>query len=90
MSSSHTLSHAFFQCILMGFNVRLAGNHLYGKWLLTLLSLVMSLVVSCFMLSLFPQDVLDEIWDRTESVPEDFSYLLLNPRKPKPITFPLL
>ena len=25
------------------------------------------------MLSLFPQDVLDEIWDLTESVPEGFS-----------------
>ena len=26
----------------------------------------------------FPRDVLDEIWNRTESVPEDFSYLLLH------------
>ena len=26
---------------------------------------------------LFPRDVLDEIWDLIESVPEDFSYLLL-------------
>ena len=33
------------------FNVRLAGDHLYGKWLLTWLSLVMSLIVSCFVLS---------------------------------------
>ena len=30
------------------------------------------------MLSLFPRDVLDEIWDCIESVPEDFSYLLLH------------
>ena len=28
------------------FNVRLAGDHLYGKWLITWLSLVMSLMVS--------------------------------------------
>ena len=33
------------------FNVRLAGDHLYGKWLLTWLSLVISLIVSCFVLS---------------------------------------
>ena len=32
------------------FNVRVAGDHLYGKWLLTGLSLVMSLV-SYFVLS---------------------------------------
>ena len=43
------------------FNVRLAGDHLYGQWLFTLLSLVMSLVVSCFVLSFFPRDVLNEI-----------------------------
>ena len=45
------------------FNVRLAGDHLYGKWLFTWLSLVMSLMVSYFVLFLFPGDVLDEIWD---------------------------
>ena len=43
------------------FNVRLAGDHLYGKWLSV--HLVMSLMVSYFVLSLFPRDVLDEIWD---------------------------
>ena len=45
------------------FNVRLAGDHLYGKWLFIWMSLVMSLVVSYFVLSFFPRDVLDEIWD---------------------------
>ena len=45
------------------FNVRLAGDHLYGKLLLTWLSLVMSLMGSYFVLSFFPRDVLDEIWD---------------------------
>ena len=32
----------------------------------------MSMMVSYFVLSFFPRDVLDEIWDRTESVPENF------------------
>ena len=45
------------------FNVRLAGDHLYGKWLFTWLSLVMSLMVSYFVLSVSLRDVLDEIWD---------------------------
>ena len=49
------------------FNVRLAGGHLYGKLLFTWLSLVVSLMAS-FVLSFFPLDVLDEIWDLTESV----------------------
>ena len=44
-------------------NVRLAGDHLYGKWLFTLLPLVKSLMVSYFVLFLCPRDVLDEIWD---------------------------
>ena len=57
-------------------NVRLAGEHLRGKWLFTWLSLLMSLLVSCFVLSFFPRDVLDEIWDWFESVPENFSYVL--------------
>ena len=35
-------------------------------------SLVMSLIVSYFVLSYFPQVFLDEIWDLTESVPENF------------------
>ena len=36
------------------FDIRLAGDHLYGKWLLTWLSLVMCLMVSYFVLSFFP------------------------------------
>ena len=43
------------------FSVRL-DYHLYGKWLLNWLSLVMSLMVSYFVLPFFPRDVLDEIW----------------------------
>ena len=54
------------------FNVRLAGDHLYGKLLFTWLSLVMSLMVSYFVQSFFPRDVLDEIWDRIESVSDNF------------------
>ena len=38
------------------FNVRLADDHLYGKWLFTWLSLVMSLMVSYFVLS-FPHEI---------------------------------
>ena len=53
------------------FNVRLAGNQLYGKQLFTWLSLVVSFMAS-FVLSLFPLDVLDEIWDLIESVSEGF------------------
>ena len=53
------------------FNVRLAGGHLYGKQLFTWLSLVVSLMAS-FVLSFFPRDVLDEIWDLIESVSEGF------------------
>ena len=53
------------------FNVRLAGGHLYGKQLFTWLSLVESLMAS-FVLSCFPLDVLDEIWDLIESVSEGF------------------
>ena len=53
------------------FNVRLAGGHLYGKQLFTWLSLVVSLM-ACFVLSFFPLDVLDEIWDLIESVSEGF------------------
>ena len=53
------------------FNVRLAGGHLYGKQLFTWLSLVVSLMAS-FVLSFFPLDVLDEIWDLNESVSEGF------------------
>ena len=53
------------------FNVKLAGGHLYGKQLFTWLSLVVSLMAS-FVLSFFPLDVLDEIWDLFESVSEGF------------------
>ena len=53
------------------FNVRLAGGHLYGKQLFTCLSLLVSFVAS-FLLSFFPLDVLDRIWDLTESVSEGF------------------
>ena len=53
------------------FNVRLAGGHLYWKPLFTWLSLVVSLMAS-FVLSLFPLDVLYEIWDLIESVSEGF------------------
>ena len=52
-------------------NVRLAGDHLYGKWLFTWLSLVMSLMASfCAVLS--PREVSGEIWDLIESVSVDF------------------
>ena len=47
--------------------VRLAGDHLYGKYL----SLVMSLVAS-FLLSFLSCDVLDGIWDLIWSVSEGF------------------
>ena len=50
------------------FNVRLAGDHLYGKLLFTWLSLM----VSYFVLSFFSRNVLDEMWDGFESVPETF------------------
>ena len=39
------------------FNGRLAGDHLHGKWLFTWLSLVMSLMVSYFVLSLSSQQM---------------------------------
>ena len=61
------------------FNVRLAGGHLYGKQLFTWLSLVVSLMAS-FVLSFFPLDVLDEIWDLIESVSEGFlTYSVFKP-----------
>ena len=53
------------------FNVRLAGGHLYGQQLFTWLSLVVSLLAS-FVLSFFPLDVLDEIWDLIEPVSDGF------------------
>ena len=42
------------------------------KWLLTLLLLLMSLIVSNFVLSCFPRDVLDNTWDWIGLVPENF------------------
>ena len=63
------------------FNVRLAGGHLYGKQLFTWLSLVVSFMAS-FVLSFFPLDVLDGIWDLTESFSEGFlTYSCLLDRK---------
>ena len=53
------------------FNVRLAGGHLYEKQLFTWLSLLMYFMAS-FVLSFFPLDVLDGIWDLIESVSEGF------------------
>ena len=53
------------------FNVRLAGGHLYGKQLFTWLSLVVSFM-AYFVLSFFPLDVLNGIWDLIESVSEGF------------------
>ena len=61
------------------FNVILAGGHLYGKQLFTWLSLVVSFMAS-FVLSFFPLDVLDGIWDLIESVSEGFltySYIFI-------------
>ena len=49
-------------------NVRLAGGHLYGKQLFT----VMYFGWRLFVLSFFPLDVLDEIWDVIESVSDGF------------------
>ena len=56
------------------FNVRLAGGHLYGKQLFTWLSLV----VSSFVLSFFPLDVLDEIWDLLSQFLRDFLPTLMD------------
>ena len=53
------------------FNVRVAGDHLYGKQLFTWLSLVVSLM-AFFVLSFFPLDVLNEIGDLIESDSEGF------------------
>ena len=60
------------------FYVRLAGGHLCGKRLFTWLSLVVSFMAS-FVLSFFPLDVLDGIWDLIESVSEGFlTYSFIN------------
>ena len=53
------------------FNVKLAGGHLYGKQLFTWLSLVVSFMAS-FVLSFFPLDVLDGIWDLMSQFLWDF------------------
>ena len=52
-------------------NVRLAGDHLYGKGLFTWLSQVMPLM-AFFALSFFSQYVLDEIWDLFGSISDSF------------------
>ena len=52
-------------------NVREAGDHLYGKWQFTWLSLVMSLMASFYDV-LFTRDVLDEIWGVIQSVLKGF------------------
>ena len=52
--------------------VRLAGDHLYGKLLFTLLSLAMSLMVSSWAVP-FPRDVVDEIWDFNELISKAFT-----------------
>ena len=63
------------------FNVRLAGGHLYGKQLFTWLSLVVSFMAA-FVLSFFPLDVLDGIWDLIESVSEGFLTYTFLPTRP--------
>ena len=60
------------------FNVRLAGGHLYWKQLFTWLSLVVSFMAS-FVLSSFPLDVLDGIWDLIELVSEGFLTYSISP-----------
>ena len=65
------------------FNVKLAGGHPYGKQLFTWLSLVVSLMAS-FVLSFFPLDVLDEIWELIESVSEGFLSYSYTESKPWP------
>ena len=52
------------------FNVRLAGDHMYEKWLFTWLWLVMSLMVSYFVL--FPMRCLGRYLGLIESVSENF------------------
>ena len=61
-------------------NVRLAGDHLYGKLLFTWLSLVTSLMVS-FSAVPFPRDVFLEILDLVGSVSEGFPTF-----KPRPLS----
>ena len=56
-------------------NVKVPGDHLYGKLLFTWLSLVLSLMAS-FCAAVSPRDVLDEIWDLNETVSEGFLPIL--------------
>ena len=63
------------------FNVRLAGDHLYGKLLFTYLTLVMSFIQFYFVLSFFPRDVLDEIWAELSQFLRIFLPILLEKSK---------
>ena len=67
------------------FNVRLAGGHLYWKQLFTCLSLVVSFMAS-FVLSFFPLDVLDGIWDLRQFL-RDFLPTLCCGKVKKSISF---
>ena len=66
-------------------NVRVADDHLFRKLLFTWLSLVMFLSVSS-VLSVYPQDVLDEIWDLIESISECFPTYACTKRQRQDIT----
>ena len=57
------------------FNARLAGDHLYGKRLFTWLSLVVSLIVSCFVLS-FSHEM---SWKRSGTELSQFLRIFLPP-----------
>ena len=63
------------------FNVRLAAGHLYGKWLFTWLSLVISLRVSNFVLSFFSHEM---SWVRSGTELSLFLRIFL-PTLPHPI-----
>ena len=54
-------------------NVRLALDHLYGKWLFTWMSLVMSMMVSfCTFIFFFKEMSCNDTWDLIDSVSEGF------------------
>ena len=62
-------------------DVRLAGDHQYGKLLFTWVSLLVSLTVS-FYAVFFALDVLNELWDWNEPVAEGFpTYFYYFPSK---------
>ena len=66
-----------------------AGGHLYEKQLFTWLSLMFFFLMASFLLSFFPLDVLDEIWDLIESVSEGYltsSILLCDMEMPSTLT----